>query len=97
MRLSSYRDRSGDWWLGARRPGGGSVQPLLGPLAPDGLRFTFYDAAGLETADPGRVASVGFTLAAGTPSRPRAIDSVALRVALRNYRPQSPRRTPHEE
>ena len=102
-RLRSYRDRHGDWWLGSRRmrkSGGWSgTQPVLGPLVPGGIRFTYYDLAGTETAVPTAVARIGIGIAARRgPGAPRPDwvapgDSITLLVALRNN-PRPDRRDP---
>ncbi len=101
--LRSYRDRHGDWWLGSRRmrkSGGWSgTQPVLGPLVPGGIRFTYYDRAGAETAVPTAVARIGIGIAAHRGPGARQPDSVApgdsitILVALRNN-PRPDRRDP---
>lgn len=98
MEMLRYRAGNGVWWLGMRRlrKGGGrrrsSVQPLLGPLAPGGLEFSYYDAQGSATTDPAKVASIGILVTAAAPrSEPDAHTAgslrqrrIAVRVALRN-------------
>ena len=98
MEMLRYRAGDGAWWLGLRRlrKGGGSrrpaVQPLLGPLAPGGLEFSYYDAHGSATTDPAKVASIGILVTAAAPRSQRDAHSasslrrrrIAVRVALRN-------------
>lgn len=98
MEMLRYRGGDGLWWLGMRRlrkEGGGrrpAVQPLLGPLAPGGLEFSYYDAQGSATTDPTKVASIGILVTAAAPrSQPDAHSAgslrqrrIAVRVALRN-------------
>jgi hypothetical protein len=92
--LRSYRDRHGDWWLGSRRKrrsgGWSGTQPVLGPLVPGGIRFTYRDQGGAQTAEPNAVARIGIAIvarrASGTP-QPDSVapgDSITLLVALRN-------------
>ncbi len=48
--LRLYRDSHGSWWLGARQwnaaAGWSRTQPIVGPLAANGVRFTYLDARG---------------------------------------------------
>lgn len=99
MVLRSYRS-GGDAWLGMRSvTGGGTIQPVLGPIAdgtaaPEGLALAFLDANGAATTVPTDVRSVRVTLrgitdmpvhAAGQ-GRYAVVDTMALstQVALRN-------------
>jgi len=52
------------YWLGSRSVSGGEgqVQPVLGPLAADGIRFRFFDAAGAPTSQPSEVRLIGLTV-----------------------------------
>ena len=96
MEMLRYRDGKGEWWLGMRRLRKGgrrpAVQPLLGPLAPGGLEFSYYDAQGSATTDPAKVASIGILVTAAAPRSQRDPHSasslrrrrIAVRVALRN-------------
>ena len=51
VEMRSYRDSRGEWWLGMRRfqvhsqrwP---AIQPVLGPLEPDGLSFGYLGESG---------------------------------------------------
>jgi len=90
------------WYVGLTR-GATAIQPVVGPVIANGLRFTFLNdtnnvvlnPAGLAT-DRYRIGSVLFTLKART-ARPvrgatttagsaNVVDSVTVRVALRNNR-----------
>ena len=96
MELLRYRDRNGIWWVGMRRLRKSGrrtqVQPLLGPLAPGGLEFSYFDVNGLVTNTPTEVASIGLTVTAPAPRTqldPYSATAlrrrrVVLRVALRN-------------
>ena len=96
MELLRYRDRNGTWWAGMRRVRKSGrrtqVQPLLGPLAPGGLEFSYFDANGSMTSDPTRVASIGIVVTVPAPRKQfdpyseTALQRrrVVLRVALRN-------------
>ena len=96
IEMLRYRDRNGAWWLGmrrlrksGRRP---SVQPLLGPLAPGGLEFSYYDADGAPTSIASKVAGIGVIITArGLRSRQNSHSAasiaqrrIAIRVTLRN-------------
>ena len=63
MQVRLYQSGGQDW-LGSRSVSGGEsqVQPVLGPLAADGLRFRFLDASGLPTTLPAEVRLVGLTV-----------------------------------
>lgn len=72
--------------------GTAAIQPLIGPLANNGLSLAYYDASGNATAVPAEVATVSITLRTET-ERPfrqldgsiaRAVDSVTTWVSLRN-------------
>lgn len=94
--LRSYRDGRGDWWLGQRalsRSGGWSrTQPVLGPLAADGLELSYYTAQGALAQVPSEVTRIALRVVArsrdpiGLPGQPRAylVDSVVAHAALRN-------------
>lgn len=82
----------GRTWLGSYAGGGGSIQPVLGPLARSS-RFAYLDSAGSVTATPSQVRSVQITLVAetdqpvsvGGAGSPRIqTDSLVTSVALRN-------------
>lgn len=63
MQVRLYQS-GGQYWLGSRSVSGGEgqVQPVLGPLAADGLRFRFLDAGGLPTTRPAEVRLIGLTI-----------------------------------
>lgn len=98
MRLASYRDARGDWWVGARgrgkARGWSRAQPVLGPLAQHGLRFSYWNSEGAAVASPSDVARIGITLIARTSERVRTragatrhmFDTIRTQVALRNNR-----------
>ncbi|UCD25716.1 MAG: prepilin-type N-terminal cleavage/methylation domain-containing protein, partial [Gemmatimonadota bacterium] len=71
-RLLYYEDRQSTGWLGLREWRGGSgwsvTQPVLGPLAPDGLRLEYLDATGRTTERAGSVAVIAVTLVAQSAS-----------------------------
>jgi prepilin-type N-terminal cleavage/methylation domain-containing protein len=91
--MRGYPDRRGRWWLGMRRfpKGAGrpqAIQPVLGPLAPDGVEFRYYDRLGIPVSDPQHVDIIEVTITTeisrprdGAPARP-----VTLRVGLRGAR-----------
>ena len=97
--MKGYRAANGQWWVGMRRyrkstgrwP---SIQPVLGPIAPGGLRFGYYDASGVPTQVASRIASIVLELATpgGDGSAPHwAVAperSLTLRVALRSSLPR---------
>ncbi len=93
MQVKRYA-QGGQHWLGLRSvTSGESIQPLIGPLAPDGLRLRYLDGMGAETGDPSRVRLVEIAVEAisgravaplggGTPVPIR--DTLRAAVALRN-------------
>ena len=86
----------GQYWLGSRSVSGGDaqVQPVLGPLAADGLRLTFLSASGSSAATAADVALVRLTIRGvtdGAITRASGIpavmtDSLVGGVELRNAR-----------
>jgi prepilin-type N-terminal cleavage/methylation domain-containing protein len=57
--------REGEQWFLARRPVGGSAEPMVGPLdgpSTPGLRFQYFDAMGAVTTTPADVARIDITL-----------------------------------
>ncbi len=61
--IKSYRDGRGTWWLGMRRyqKAGNrwpAIQPVLGPLAPDGLVISYLAADGGLVTDHTDVARI---------------------------------------
>jgi len=97
-RMLLYSDRTGQHWLGIREwrsaSGWSSTQPIVGPLATNGLRLSYLDARGERTTLPERVALIGITLAGVGERRwiplagPRGLvaDSITTYVTLRNRR-----------
>ncbi len=89
------------WYVGLTRPGS-AIQPIVGPVLANGLAFTFLNDTNNVVLNPAlandlvRVGSVQFTLRARTQQPVRnqtsaagsanVIDSVTVRVALRNNR-----------
>ena len=98
VRMMSYQDASGVTWLGVQRynkqSGWSTLQPVVGPLAPGGLRFAYYDSTGAVTADSSKVARVEVTVIGRTSQPVRLstgsmsylLDSLVTQVALRNSR-----------
>jgi len=95
VQITAYRDRGGVWWLGVRlsgKAGGwGGIQPVLGPLSPGGLRFSYHAASGAATGEPREVRRI-VAVAAARPARvawgalPDLEDSVRIEIGLRNGR-----------
>lgn len=92
MELSLYAS-GGRNWLGARSVSAGeAVQPVLGPLAANGLTFTYRTAAGAVTATAAQVRVIEVALrgetqgavSRGYGSPDVAEDNVAARIRLRN-------------
>lgn len=93
-----YADETGIWWLGERSWSGGAwaaISPVAGPLAhPLGLEFAYFDASGVPTSEPTRVAGIGLTvrgvsttlLQAAGGGQSRWADSLATVVFPRNGR-----------
>jgi prepilin-type N-terminal cleavage/methylation domain-containing protein len=82
------------WYIGFR-PGGQTMQPLIGPILANGLTFSYFDANGNVTATRTQVARIDITVRARTTSAVRRggmaaaaliVDSVSTSVALRNNR-----------
>ncbi|HET7553225.1 MAG TPA: prepilin-type N-terminal cleavage/methylation domain-containing protein [Gemmatimonadaceae bacterium] len=97
-RYQLYRAGDGYWYLGfldcapARSVPCSTIQPVSGPFAPAGVRFTFVDSTGTVTADPAHVARVDVLSRAESDAPLRAMglalgvysDSVLASIALRN-------------
>ena len=98
MRMSNYT-ANGKTWLGMRSESANDVfQPVIGPIADStasvrGLRFRFWDANDVETANPELVRAVTVDLRGVTEQAVRSsdphlstIDTLGLttRIALRN-------------
>jgi prepilin-type N-terminal cleavage/methylation domain-containing protein len=101
-RYSLYQP-AGDtsWYVGLTR-GASVIQPIIGPVLPNGLSFSYFNDTTAPALNPAlandlpRVGSIVFTLRArtqrqvrgqvGTSSLTSIIDSVSVRVSLRNNR-----------
>jgi prepilin-type N-terminal cleavage/methylation domain-containing protein len=88
-----YRSsEDGRWYVGEQT--GASLQPLLGPVTPDGLALSYLDSAGAVTSDPTLVRLIDVRVRAATvePIRDASgslgqpVDSLVTLVALRNNR-----------
>ncbi len=82
------------WYVGFQ-PGGGTMQPLIGPVLANGLTFSYFNSTGTVTAVPAQVARIDITVRARTAAAIRtggyaplaaAVDSIVTSVALRNNR-----------
>lgn len=82
------------WYVGFQ-PGGGTMQPLIGPILTNGLTFSYFDGNGNVTAVPTQVARIDIVVRARTRSAIRksgdaplltGVDSIVTSVALRNNR-----------
>lgn len=82
------------WYVGFQ-PGGGTMQPLIGPVLANGLSFSYFDGNGNATAVRSQVARIDITVRARTAAAIRsggyaplaaAVDSIVTSVALRNNR-----------
>lgn len=98
--VKGYADAGGTWWIGMRRFNRASgrwpaVQPVVGPIAPGGLRFRYYDAAGEPTQTARHVAWLDVVIAVrgAAPRAPHreALEGsgTTLRLTLRNSMPSS--------
>lgn len=74
-----YKGGDGHWNVGLLDGLAGGIQPLVGPVDPDGLAFAYHDSSGATTTIPEHVATVEIRLRA----RPESTITV---VALRNNR-----------
>ncbi|HXE58143.1 MAG TPA: prepilin-type N-terminal cleavage/methylation domain-containing protein [Gemmatimonadales bacterium] len=94
MQVKEYVS-NGQNWLGARSISAGeTVQPVLGPLAADGLTLTYRDSTGAVTTVRGRVRTIQVTIRGVTDEAVRngagqgalafLADSLVTTVALRN-------------
>ena len=88
-----YRSsEDGRWYIGEQT--GASLQPLLGPVTPDGLALGYLDSTGAVTADPTQVSMIDVRVRAATVEPIRDAsgrlgqpeDSLVTLVALRNNR-----------
>jgi hypothetical protein len=96
MEIGSVTD-AGQLWLGMRSvsAGEGTLVPVIGPLAANGLNFTYQDASGNTTAVTSAVKVVRITLVGVTDRRVNTgvgsalgtvVDTLQFRVQLRNSR-----------
>jgi len=80
------------WYVGMKTAA--DLQPLLGPVASDGLAFAYFDSSGAVTNEPTRVSLIEVRVRARTVQPIRRaggtlehqVDSVVILVALRNNR-----------
>lgn len=100
MQLQLYSN-GGKNWLGARSVSAGetSMQPVLGPLAANGLAFEYLDAGGVATTDRTAIKSIRVTIRGVTDQNinlgdgssgalASVQDSLVTQVVLRNaFRP----------
>jgi prepilin-type N-terminal cleavage/methylation domain-containing protein len=94
MQVRLYQS-AGEYWLGARSVSAGeTIQPLVGPLTPQGLLLTYQDSAGAPATTAESIRSIGILLratssvpirGAGSGSPVRRIDSLSTQVSLRNW------------
>lgn len=95
VKVGTYTS-GGSLWLGAQVHDGsnyGSIQPVLGPLAADGLQLVYYDKYGVATTDETQIARVDLRII-GQTSRPvynagdlrLVVDTLVTSIALRNNR-----------
>ena len=89
------------WYVGLTR-GAAAIQPIIGPVLSNGLAFSYFNDTTGAAMNPGilaervRIGSIVFTLRArtlqqvrsqvGDPTLSNIVDSVSVRVALRNNR-----------
>jgi prepilin-type N-terminal cleavage/methylation domain-containing protein len=88
-----YRPAGDTSWYIGLQPAGASMQPVIGPVLPNGLTFTYFNAAGAVTAVPAQVARIDITVLARTTQSVRTggsspnrtlVDTLVTSVALRN-------------
>ena len=88
MELRLYQ--SGEtWWLGARSVNTGeAIQPLVGPLAPQGFELEYFHYLGGPTMDPGSIGSIRVTIraveAAADATRPPLQEELTTQITLRS-------------
>ena len=82
------------WYIGLQ-PAGASIQPIIGPVLPNGLAFSYFDSTGAVTNNPARVARIDIMVQARTTQQVRTggsnpqralVDTIVTSVALRNNR-----------
>lgn len=86
--------QDGRWWLGRKVGAAASYELVTGPLRPpadSGLALHYYDAAGVETADPTQVTRVEIVIRSESFGKARSaqgvttrFDSVTVVAFLRN-------------
>lgn len=92
-----FQAGDGLWYIGYRPwlPAGTAMQPIIGPVLPNGLTFSYFDSTGAATALRTRVARIDITVRArtamavrngGTAPAQTIVDSIVTSVALRNNR-----------
>lgn len=88
-----YRGGDGEWYVGVVSGGGGTTQPLMGPVTAAGFDLRFLDASGASVSDRAAVAAIEMRLRAPTAQAvrrdaglTRPVDSTTIVVALRNNR-----------
>lgn len=90
-----YQSPADNLWYIGFQPFGQTMQPLIGPVLPNGLALQYYDVNGNVTAVRNQVARIDITVRARTTAAVRAggqaalqigVDSVVTSVALRNNR-----------
>ena len=77
--------RDGEYYLA--REFGGTTEPLVGPLSPNGVSFTYMDSNGVVTTDPTAVSQIQVTLRSRskvTNERGPVTDSLTTTIYLRN-------------
>ena len=99
MEIGVVVTADGENWLGARSISGGdgALQPVLGPLAPNGVNFTYWPGvanSGSPTTTASAVRTIQLTLigrtenivaaGAGTTAWQRAVDTLITDIRLRN-------------
>ena len=91
----AYRSPSDGLWYLGQRLAGATTQPLFGPLAgASGLTLAFYDSTGAPTSTAADVTQIGIAIRGRTAQPVRmpngseadGVDSLVIRVALRNNR-----------
>ncbi|MGH7672328.1 MAG: prepilin-type N-terminal cleavage/methylation domain-containing protein [Gemmatimonadales bacterium] len=90
---SVYQAADGRWYLGYQA-GGGTTQPLIGPVRDaNGVLFEYFTSTGAATTVPVQVAQIRITLWGQTAqlvhkagARDYVTDSIVTTVALRNNR-----------
>ena len=88
-----FQQADGRWYVGMK-DSSAALTPVVGPLVgSNGLRFTYYDANGLVTADSSRVARIGVAILSQTATPVRQgsvsaatyqVDSLSTSTTLRN-------------